>query len=80
MHLHDWFDTRLYQTIYDTRNLEFNHEEDPGLFSSPSEVTAALNELHNPHPSISARQVEKEASDFPNQDKNLPLQASQARR
>ena len=80
MHLHDWFDTRLYHTIYDTRNLEFNDEEDPGLFSNASEITAALNELHDPNPSISAEQVEKEASDFADQDKNLPLQASQARR
>ena len=45
--LHDWFNTRLYRRVHDEHIVQFNHDLEPTLFNSPSEIVETLNDLHN---------------------------------
>ena len=44
--LHDWFNTRLYKSIFETKVFHFNPDSDPKFFSGGSEVTLALTQLN----------------------------------
>lgn len=45
--LHDWYNTRLYRKVHDKQIVQFNHDLDPSLFNSSSEIVETLNDLHN---------------------------------